>query len=287
MTLSIQSAANGENHEIRDAQTTPTINVTNHALDSYDEVSWPHLADIQLPNETHGPVQVLLGADVFELIMPREVVEGPPGTLCTVRTLLGWTVTGHTTQRTTVNEATEGQVHTTSATPRRHKRPAAATCAAAYTASGRPPPATRRRLSSAADSDLATDVDRRQGAGELQKRRALSRPPEKQLSLLREDQHPAAGQPRNLVPPATSAVQHRSRRRQLQRRFQPPPTLPTPCRRQRWHRASWRTSTTTTTHGTSLAFVTRGGPPVCGHSATPTAYFVFQPQSMGIFQPVW
>ena len=269
VTLSIQSAANGEKHEIRDAQTTPTINVTNLALDSYDEVSWPHLADIQLPNETHGRVEVLLGADVFELIVPREVVEGPPETPCAVRTLLGWTVTGHTTQRTTVNEATEGQVHTTSATPRRHKRPAAATCVAAYTASGRPPPATRRRLSSAADVDLATDADRRQGAGELQKRRALSRPPEKQLSLLREDQRPAAGQPRNPVSPATSAVQQRSRRRQLQRRSQPPPSPPPPpCRQQRWHQASWRTSTTTTTHGTPLASVTRGGPPVYGHSTT-------------------
>ena len=267
VTLAIQ--ANGEKREIRDAQTTPTINVTNHALDSYDEVSWPHLADIQLPNETHGRVEVLLGADVFELIVPREVVEGPPETPCAVRTLLGWTVTGHTTQRTTVNEATEGQVHTTSATPRRHKRPAAATCAAAYTASGRPPPATRRRLSSAADGDLATDADRRQGAGELQKRRALSRPPEKQLSLLREDQRPAAGQPRNPVPPATSAVQQRSRRRQLQRRSQPPPSPPPPpCRQQRWHQASWRTSTTTTTHETPLASVTRGGPPVYGHSTT-------------------
>ena len=156
VTLSIQSAVNGENHEIRDAQTTSTINVTNLALDSYDEVSWPHLADIQLPNETHGRVEVLLGADVFELIVPREVVEGPPETPCAVRTLLGWTVTGHTTQRTTVNEATEGQVHTTSATPRRHKRPGAEPAAgeAAEPAAG----GSASRGRSAEESGIAGDV---------------------------------------------------------------------------------------------------------------------------------
>ena len=95
--------------KIRDAQTTPTINVTNHALDSYDEANWPHLADVQLPSETRGPVEVLLGADMFELIVPREVVEGPAGTPCAVRTLLGWTVTGRSRQWT-VN-GTEGQAH--------------------------------------------------------------------------------------------------------------------------------------------------------------------------------
>ena len=44
-------------------------------------------------------MEVLLGADMFELIVPREVVEGPPGTPCAVRTLLGWTVTGRAPQR--------------------------------------------------------------------------------------------------------------------------------------------------------------------------------------------
>ncbi|KAF0298309.1 hypothetical protein FJT64_004317 [Amphibalanus amphitrite] len=39
-------------------------------------------------------LEVLLGADVIELIVAREVIDGPPGALCAVRTLLGWTVTG-------------------------------------------------------------------------------------------------------------------------------------------------------------------------------------------------
>ncbi|KAF0297156.1 hypothetical protein FJT64_005407 [Amphibalanus amphitrite] len=41
---------------------------------------WPHLADLDLPSATHGPVEVLLGTDVIELIVPREVIEGSTGT---------------------------------------------------------------------------------------------------------------------------------------------------------------------------------------------------------------
>ena len=261
VTLSIQSAANGENHEIRDAQTTPTINVTNHALDSYDEVNWPHLADVQLPSESRGPVEVLLGADMFELIVPREVVEGPAGTPCAVRTLLGWTVTGRSRQWT-VN-GTEGQAHGAAATPSRHKRGAATICAAVGAEPDRPPPVARRKLLlSATNGDVTTETGRKQ--------QAMVRPPTKQLRLLREDQCSTDNPSRSPVPSVTPPMQRRNQRSQLRRRFQPPPTLPTPCRRRRWHRASWRTSTTTTTHGTPLAFVTRGGPPVCGHNATLT-----------------
>ena len=259
VTLSIQ--ANGEIHEIRDAQTTPTINVTNHALDSYDEANWPHLADVQLPSETRGPVEVLLGADMFELIVPREVVEGPAGTPCAVRTLLGWTVTGRSRQWTA--NGTEGQAHAAAATPSRHKRGAATICAAVGAEPDRPPPAARRKLLlSATNGDVTTETGRKQ--------QAMIRPPTKQLRLLREDQCSTDNPSRSPVPSVTSALQRRNQRSQLRRRFQPPSPPPTPYRRQRWHRASWRTSTTTTTHGTPHASVTRGGPPVCGHNATLT-----------------
>ena len=81
----------GDKHEVRNAQTTPRLNVKNHhTMDwSQEKDKWPHLTDLQLPSSTHGPVDVLLGTDVIELIVPREVVQGPPGTPCAVRTLLG------------------------------------------------------------------------------------------------------------------------------------------------------------------------------------------------------
>ena len=95
--FSVESVGGGgEKHNIRDAQTTPTLNVSHHSMDwSTEKRSWPHLADLELPGVTSGgTVDLLLGTDVLALIVPREVVEGPPGTPWAVRTLLGWIVTG-------------------------------------------------------------------------------------------------------------------------------------------------------------------------------------------------
>ncbi|KAF0310959.1 hypothetical protein FJT64_018198 [Amphibalanus amphitrite] len=56
----------------------------------------PTLADLDswLRRYVAAGLEVLLGADVIELIVAREVIDGPPGAPCAVRTLLGWTVTG-------------------------------------------------------------------------------------------------------------------------------------------------------------------------------------------------
>ena len=264
--FSIESVGGSEmRHDIRDAQTTPTLNMSHHSVDwSTEKKNWPHLADLELPGVTSGgAVDLLLGTDVLALIVPREVVEGPPGTPWAVRTLLGWLVTGHTPQLA-VNETTGGQVHAAAAAPSRNKRRAAATCANVAAEPGRPPPAVRRRLPQATDGDVTTDV-RQWPDGGQQKQQVLIRPLEKKLCLQRYDQRSMDDLSRSPVPPLTSALQRRS---QLRRRFQPTPPLPTPCRRQRWHRASCRTSTTTTTRGTTFASMTRGGPPVYGHSAT-------------------
>ena len=86
----------GDKHEVRNAQTIPKLNVKNHHLMdwSQEKGKWAHLTDLHLLSSTHGPVDVLLGTDVIELIVPREVVKAPPGTPCAVITLPGWTVTG-------------------------------------------------------------------------------------------------------------------------------------------------------------------------------------------------
>ena len=70
-------------HTIRDGHTAPTLNTSNNSLDwPREKQNWPHLADLRLPNTTHGTVNFLLGADVFDVIEPREVAKGPPGTPC-------------------------------------------------------------------------------------------------------------------------------------------------------------------------------------------------------------
>jgi hypothetical protein len=60
-----------------------------------EKTRWPHLVDLPLPPIDGNRVTVLLGADVFDLIVPLEVRTGPKGTPRAVRTALGWTATSH------------------------------------------------------------------------------------------------------------------------------------------------------------------------------------------------
>ncbi|KAF0298524.1 hypothetical protein FJT64_004124 [Amphibalanus amphitrite] len=105
VSLAVEAVGgDGRAHRIRNAQTTPTLNVSAKAMVcTVAKEKWPHLADMDLPSATHGPVEVLLGIDVIELIVPREVIEGPTGTPCAVRTLLGWTVTGRASERSVLD----------------------------------------------------------------------------------------------------------------------------------------------------------------------------------------
>ena len=233
VNFSVQAAGTGqERHEIRDAQTTPTLNVTIQPVDwPTEKTNWPHLADLPLPRVTSGTVDLLLGADSYHLIVPREVIEGPAGTPSAVRTLLGWTVTGRA-PRVTVDVAAgpEGQVRTTPATRRCHKRRAGTRCVTAVAQPSRPPPAARRsqRRPRMADSgdDVTADSGQRRGGNS----------------------------------PVTSTVP------ELQRRGQP---LPRPNKRLRRHPASWWTPTRKTTHERLSASVIHGRPPACGHQTAP------------------
>ena len=55
---------------------------------------WKHLADVELQDVDRAEIKVILGSDVTEIIIPREVREGPKGSLFGIKTKLGWTVTG-------------------------------------------------------------------------------------------------------------------------------------------------------------------------------------------------
>ena len=52
-------------------------------------------ADLKLKDMHAVEVKVVLGSDVTEIIIPREVREGPRGSPFGVRTKLGWVVTGN------------------------------------------------------------------------------------------------------------------------------------------------------------------------------------------------
>ena len=60
-----------------------------------EKKKWPHLADIDLPPIDGDRVAVLLGADVFDLIISLEVRSGPQGTPRAVPSVPGRTATSH------------------------------------------------------------------------------------------------------------------------------------------------------------------------------------------------
>ena len=74
--------------------TTPRLCVTGHAVNwPKEKLKWSHLANISLADVPTGRVDILLGADNFDMIVPREVREGPQGSPAAVRTMLGWVAT--------------------------------------------------------------------------------------------------------------------------------------------------------------------------------------------------
>ena len=54
---------------------------------------WKQLADIELQDVDRADIKVILGSDVTEIIIPRQVREGPRGSPFGVKTKLSWTVT--------------------------------------------------------------------------------------------------------------------------------------------------------------------------------------------------
>jgi hypothetical protein len=71
------------------------IDVDNVAT-SVDIETWPHLNELlsQCPQVDVSGIGLLIGQDIPEALMPREVVSGSIGSPYAVRTLLGWTVNG-------------------------------------------------------------------------------------------------------------------------------------------------------------------------------------------------
>ena len=91
VNFDVQSLLTEERFQVTGAQTTPTLNVPGHAINwPREKLKWPHLEDLHLLQTASDEIEVLLGTDVFSLIVPREVREGPPGSPAAVRTRLGW-----------------------------------------------------------------------------------------------------------------------------------------------------------------------------------------------------
>jgi hypothetical protein len=53
-----------------------------------------NIADLDLQDLDKAEIKVILGSDATEIIIPREVREGPKGSPYGIKTKLGWTITG-------------------------------------------------------------------------------------------------------------------------------------------------------------------------------------------------
>ena len=104
----------GSSHQfsVRDARTTPVLNVNGPAV-NWPAVKqrWAHLIDLDLPGVDSRAVDILLGSDALDLIVPREVREGPPGAPWAVLTRLGWVATGRLPQEYLDSDSTRQVNH--------------------------------------------------------------------------------------------------------------------------------------------------------------------------------
>ena len=108
----------------------PLLNVTPPSVSTQLVNSWSHLRDLDLPQYGGEPVELLLGANVLEALLQREVRVGDPGQPVAVRTDFGWTLSGSVTRLSPASrqimfvgcQAVTGHVCGTPAKARRRKR---------------------------------------------------------------------------------------------------------------------------------------------------------------------
>ena len=79
---------------IPEAWTVPQLNLPKQTVTRSLMQTWPHIADLEIPEVNSKDVTVLLGANVLEAILQREVRRGTLGQPAAIRTAFGWTLTG-------------------------------------------------------------------------------------------------------------------------------------------------------------------------------------------------
>ncbi|KAK3739937.1 hypothetical protein QZH41_015978, partial [Actinostola sp. cb2023] len=85
-----------DSHEVvvEEAWTVPQLNIPEQKVTRDMLKDLPHLSDIPIPEIDSGAVTILLGANVLEAILQRDVRRGNVGQPVAVLTAFGWTLTG-------------------------------------------------------------------------------------------------------------------------------------------------------------------------------------------------
>ena len=79
---------------VTEVWTVPRLNVPSPQISSATRARWQHLKDLDITFARPDQVEVLLGANVSEAIIQREVRIGKPGQPIAVKTHLGWALCG-------------------------------------------------------------------------------------------------------------------------------------------------------------------------------------------------
>ena len=77
-----------------DVWTVPRLNVPSPQINSTSRAQWGHLAGLDISFAHPSQVEVLLGANVLEAILQREVRVGQPGQPVAIRSHFGWALCG-------------------------------------------------------------------------------------------------------------------------------------------------------------------------------------------------
>ena len=95
--LNIKATSSGNGgplYPVSEAWTIPQLNLPVQRITRSEMQTWPHVADLEIPEVDSKDVTILLGANVLEAILQRELRRGSPGQPAAVVTAFGWTLTG-------------------------------------------------------------------------------------------------------------------------------------------------------------------------------------------------
>ena len=94
LILSPLAAENGQHIEVTEAFSVPQVNIRTPTVSATGQSHWKHLEGLPIPDCTKGKIELLLGANVIEAVLQREVRVGRAGQPVAIRTAFGWTLTG-------------------------------------------------------------------------------------------------------------------------------------------------------------------------------------------------
>jgi len=96
VNVSLQGNSEGcEVYPVQNVRTVKNLSLPVHSIDvQHLQEKWTHLKTVPISSMTNAKPKMLIGQDNCQLIIPREVIEGPPNAPVLSRSLLGWSVHG-------------------------------------------------------------------------------------------------------------------------------------------------------------------------------------------------